>query len=61
LTKLTHIQQFPQLETALFVLMSYSTFLIAEVANLTGILSYFTYFFIIKIQFEHLYFSWLVV
>eukprot|EP00111_Clytia_hemisphaerica_P023317 TCONS_00068622-protein len=39
LTKLTHISQFPRLETALFVLMSYSTFLIAESAKLTGIVT----------------------
>lgn len=38
-TKLTHIKQFPRLETALFVLMSYSTFLIAESAKLTGIVT----------------------
>jgi sodium/hydrogen exchanger-like protein 6/7 len=44
LTKFTHIRDFPILETALFVLMSYSTFLIAEAADLTGILSP-TYFF----------------
>lgn len=36
LTKFTHIKDFPLLETALFVLMSYSTFLIAEAADLTG-------------------------
>ena len=36
LTKFTHVRDFPLLETALFVLMSYSTFLIAEVADLTG-------------------------
>jgi len=35
-TKFTHIRDFPVLETALFVLMSYSTFLIAEAADLTG-------------------------
>ncbi|XP_047130387.1 sodium/hydrogen exchanger 6 isoform X1 [Hydra vulgaris] len=39
LTKLTHLYQFPQLETALFTLMSYSTFLIAEAAELTGIVA----------------------
>ena len=39
LTKLTNIGQFPLLETALFTLMSYSTFLIAEVAGLTGIVT----------------------
>ena len=36
LTKFTHIRDFPLLETALFFLMSYSTFLIAEVLDLTG-------------------------
>lgn len=36
LTKFTHVRDFPLLESALFVLMSYSTFLIAEVAELTG-------------------------
>lgn len=39
LTKLTNIKQFPLLESALFVLMSYSTFLIAEIAQLTGIVA----------------------
>ncbi|XP_035709272.1 sodium/hydrogen exchanger 9 isoform X4 [Folsomia candida] len=39
LTKFTHIKDFPLLETALFVLMSYSTFLIAEAADLTGIVA----------------------
>ncbi|CAG7838048.1 unnamed protein product [Allacma fusca] len=39
LTKFTHVRDFPLLETALFVLMSYSTFLIAEVADLTGIVA----------------------
>ncbi|XP_065056050.1 sodium/hydrogen exchanger 9-like [Rhopilema esculentum] len=38
-TKLTNIKQFPQLETALFALMSYSTFLLAEIAQLTGIVA----------------------
>lgn len=36
MTKFTHIRDFPLLESALFVLMSYSTFLIAEAAELTG-------------------------
>lgn len=36
LTKFTHIRDFPLLETCLFFLMSYSTFLIAEAADLTG-------------------------
>lgn len=39
LTKLTKIGQFPVLETALFSLMSYSTFLIAESVGLTGIVT----------------------
>lgn len=39
LAKLTKIGEFPRLETALFVLVSYSTFLIAEVAGLTGIVT----------------------
>ncbi|CAL8073970.1 unnamed protein product [Orchesella dallaii] len=39
LTKFTHVRDFPLLETALFVLMSYSTFLIAEAADLTGIVA----------------------
>lgn len=36
MTKFTRIRDFPLLEAALFVLMSYSTFLIAEVTELTG-------------------------
>lgn len=36
MTKYTRIRDFPLLESALFVLMSYSTFLIAEVTELTG-------------------------
>ncbi|KAK6619690.1 hypothetical protein RUM43_012447 [Polyplax serrata] len=36
LTKYTRVRDFPLLESALFVLMSYSTFLIAEVSDLTG-------------------------
>lgn len=36
MTKFTRVRDFPLLESALFVLMSYSTFLIAEAANLTG-------------------------
>ncbi|XP_040570146.1 sodium/hydrogen exchanger 7 [Lepeophtheirus salmonis] len=39
LTKFTHIHRFPELESTLFVLMSYSTFLVAEVLNLTGIVA----------------------
>lgn len=36
MTKFTHIRDFPLLESALFVLMSYSTFLISEATGLTG-------------------------
>lgn len=39
LTKLTKIGMFPILETALFFLMSYSTFLAAEVASWSGIVA----------------------
>ncbi|XP_074110400.1 na[+]/H[+] hydrogen exchanger 3 isoform X1 [Cotesia typhae] len=39
LTKFTRVRDFPLLESALFVLMSYSTFLIAEAADLTGIVA----------------------
>lgn len=39
MTKFTHIRAFPLLESALFVLMSYSTFLIAEAAELTGVVA----------------------
>lgn len=37
LTKFTRLKDFPLLEAALFVLMSYSTFLMAEAADLTGL------------------------
>jgi len=36
LTKFTHIRQHPSLETALFILMSYSTFLASEAVGFTG-------------------------
>ncbi len=36
MTKFTYIRDFPLLETTLFVLMSYSTFLASEAAGLTG-------------------------
>nr|CAD7401401.1 unnamed protein product [Timema poppensis] len=36
----TRVRDFPLLESALFVLMSYSTFLIAEVSELTGLCEY---------------------
>ncbi|GAB6027994.1 solute carrier 9, sub A, variant 3 [Chamberlinius hualienensis] len=39
LTKYTKVQEFPLLETALFVLASYSSFLMAEAADLTGIVA----------------------
>lgn len=39
LTKFTRVRDFPLLESALFVLMSYSTFLIAEASELTGVVS----------------------
>ncbi|XP_015762942.1 PREDICTED: sodium/hydrogen exchanger 7-like isoform X1 [Acropora digitifera] len=38
-TKLTKISDFPLLETALFFLLSWATFLMAEAANLTGIVA----------------------
>ncbi|CAG9816591.1 unnamed protein product [Phaedon cochleariae] len=39
MTKFTRVKDFPLLESALFVLMSYSTFLIAEASELTGVVS----------------------
>lgn len=39
LTKFTRIRDFPLLESALFVLMSYSTFLLAEATELTGVVA----------------------
>lgn len=41
MTKYTRVRDFPLLESALFVLMSYSTFLIAEASDLTGSLNFF--------------------
>ena len=38
-TKFTQIKNHPQLESTLFVLMSYSTFLMAETLDLTGIVA----------------------
>ena len=39
LTKFTRLMDFPLLETCLFVLMSYSTFLMAEVLDISGIVA----------------------
>jgi len=39
LTKYTHIREFPILETSLFFLLSYSSYLLAEVASMSGIVS----------------------
>ncbi|XP_066248362.1 sodium/hydrogen exchanger 6 isoform X2 [Euwallacea similis] len=39
ISKFTRVRDFPLLESALFVLMSYSTFLIAEASDLTGVVS----------------------
>ncbi|XP_072514269.1 sodium/hydrogen exchanger 6b [Salminus brasiliensis] len=38
-TKLTRLREFPLLETALFFLMSWSTFLLAEACNITGVVA----------------------
>lgn len=38
-TKFTHVRDWPLLESALFVLMSYAAFLIAEVSELTGVVA----------------------
>ncbi|RDD41275.1 Sodium/hydrogen exchanger 9 [Trichoplax sp. H2] len=39
ITKLTSIKEYPLLETAIFAIMSYSTFLVAEALGLTGIVA----------------------
>nr|XP_016945001.1 sodium/hydrogen exchanger 6 isoform X6 [Drosophila suzukii] len=39
MTKFTRVRDFPLLESALFVLMSYSTFLLAEATELTGVVA----------------------
>ncbi|KAF7701440.1 hypothetical protein HF521_002605 [Silurus meridionalis] len=39
LTKFTRLRDFPLLETALFFLMSWSTFLLAEACNITGVVA----------------------
>ncbi|XP_074657555.1 sodium/hydrogen exchanger 9-like isoform X2 [Tubulanus polymorphus] len=39
MTKYTHVRDYPLLETALFFLMSYSTFQCAEAADMTGIVA----------------------
>ncbi|XP_045494285.1 sodium/hydrogen exchanger 7 isoform X15 [Colias croceus] len=39
MTKFTHVRDWPLLESALFVLMSYAAFLIAEVCELTGVVA----------------------
>ncbi len=39
LTKFTHIRQHPNLETALFILISYTTFLAAEAIGASGIVA----------------------
>ncbi|XP_054082499.1 sodium/hydrogen exchanger 6 isoform X9 [Zeugodacus cucurbitae] len=39
ISKFTRVREFPLLESALFVLMSYSTFLIAEASELTGVVA----------------------
>lgn len=53
MTKYTRVRDFPLLESALFVLMSYSTFLIAEASDLTGTLTEF-FFCIQKYKFINL-------
>lgn len=39
LTKLTHVRDYPLLETSLFFLMSYSSYLLAEICSMSGIVS----------------------
>ena len=39
MTKFTHIKDFPLLETTLFFLMSYSSYLLAEICEMSGIVS----------------------
>lgn len=39
LTKFTHVKDFPLLETTLFFLLSYSSYLIAEICSMSGIVS----------------------
>ena len=39
MTKFTHIKDFPLLETSLFFLMSYSSYLLAEICEMSGIVS----------------------
>ncbi|GAA6072376.1 sodium/hydrogen exchanger 6b isoform X1, partial [Tachysurus ichikawai] len=39
LTKFTRLRDFPLLETALFFLMSWSTFLLAEACSITGVVA----------------------
>nr|XP_049692733.1 sodium/hydrogen exchanger 7 isoform X4 [Helicoverpa armigera] len=39
ISKFTHVREWPLLESALFVLMSYAAFLIAEVCELTGVVA----------------------
>ena len=39
MTKFTHVKDFPLLETSLFFLMSYSSYLLAEICSMSGIVS----------------------
>lgn len=43
LMKFSKLREFPLLETSMFVVMSYSTYLLAEAASLTGTPSLFTH------------------